>query len=60
MQTMKDWYDQKPELFNKKPVALTAGKSLSNRPGCDSYTPVRQMTGIPARAGVAVGDHVLH
>jgi transposase InsO family protein len=37
MQTMKDWYDQKPELFNQKPAASTAGKSVSNRPGCDSY-----------------------
>jgi hypothetical protein len=35
MQAMKDWYDQKPELFNKKPVALTAGKSVFNRPGCE-------------------------
>ena len=36
MQAMRDCYDQRPELFNKKPVALTAGKSVSNRPGCDS------------------------
>jgi hypothetical protein len=27
-QTMKDWYDQKPELFHRKPVP--------NCPGCDN------------------------
>jgi transposase InsO family protein len=35
MQAMRDYYDQKPVLFNKKPVASTAGKLVSNRPGCD-------------------------
>ena len=37
MQPMRDCYDQKPVLFNNKPVALTAGKSISNHPGCDNY-----------------------
>jgi len=36
MQAMRAWYDQKPELFNKKPDASTLGNSASNRPGCDS------------------------
>jgi hypothetical protein len=37
-QAMRDWYDQKPGLFNKNPVVSTDGKSVFNRPGCDSYT----------------------
>jgi hypothetical protein len=36
VQTMRDWCDQKPGLFNKKPVASTAGKSVLNCPGCES------------------------
>jgi hypothetical protein len=32
---MKDWYDLKPQLFNKKPVQ-TGIKSVANRPGYDS------------------------
>lgn len=28
IQAMKDWYDDKPELFIKRPT---------NRPGCDNY-----------------------
>jgi transposase InsO family protein len=35
VQAMRDWYDQKPELFNKKPVAWTDQKSASNHPGCN-------------------------
>jgi hypothetical protein len=35
MQAMTDWYDQKLGLFNKKPPASTAGKSVPNRPGCN-------------------------
>ena len=33
-ETMKIWYDQKPELFNRKPVQ-PGTKSSTNRPGCD-------------------------
>jgi hypothetical protein len=40
VQSMKDWYDQKSELFNRRPVASAAGKSVSNHPGCDTYSPV--------------------
>jgi transposase InsO family protein len=36
VQAMRDWYDQKPELFNKKPVASIARKSAPNHPGCDT------------------------
>ena len=36
VQAMRGWYDQKPELFNRKPVALAGGKSVSNRPGYDT------------------------
>jgi hypothetical protein len=36
IQAMGNWYDRKLGLFNKKPVALTAGKSAPNCPGCDS------------------------
>jgi transposase InsO family protein len=34
-EAMKDWYDDKPQLFNKKP-APTGEKSVANRPGCDT------------------------
>jgi transposase InsO family protein len=37
VQAMRDWYHQKPELFNRKPVASIGGKSVSNRPGCDMF-----------------------
>ena len=36
VQAMRDCYDQKPELFNRKPLALAEGKSAFNRPGCDN------------------------
>ena len=36
MQAMRRWYDQTPQLFNKKPVASTAEEFVSNRPGCDT------------------------
>jgi transposase InsO family protein len=33
-EAMQDWYDDKPQLFNKKP-AQAGTKSVTNRPGCD-------------------------
>ncbi|MDR2991463.1 MAG: integrase core domain-containing protein, partial [Burkholderiaceae bacterium] len=36
VQAMRDWYDQKPGLFNKKPDVWIARKSVSNRRGYDT------------------------
>jgi DNA polymerase-3 subunit delta' len=61
---MMDGYDQKPSLFNKKLAASAAGKSTSNRPGCETIQMTsnahplapwlaRQLTGLLARRGHA-------